>query len=694
MCARTLLLCFAINLSNAAAPAQTLVSNGQSGFRSTANVEKAVLTEALVNPASCANPGAAPTWCYGSTADAWIRAACNQLPPGGGIVDLTGLGASTQTLAGSISGCSSPTKQITFVFDTATTFLVTESDGGIVFPLDNASAAVGLGAGQCNNSAGIHLTASSNITAIFGAAHTDGTQENLAIKGICAFGASGATVTKGLIYIKNLATNTTIEENNLSECNTSCIWLENPAGHIQISDNWLNVTDGNSDIVGSGLVIYGSGGGGIRGSSVSVVGNTIEHSNGAGQHEVDVTTSGDGSILCGISLHDDYSERNYGPGVTPSLASIHLQDCWNCSLKDYNIWGGTSSGNDAVNVGQSAGGRTQNVSLQNIWVGVGSFVNIINDTINNVAITAAANPFGVTSYVINPGFYGSNNNPVSATPSVTLSPAETLITTSEALSVGVSVNGTPTPTGTITVASANYLSSATLLTGGAANITIPAGALQTGTDTITATYSGSTLYNSATGVATVTVAPDQPNMPGFTAGSDWTPNISVAAGATTGNTGIVSIVGTNGFSGTVKLACSISIASGQAIQMPTCSLTPGSLNILGTSAQNSQLTINTTQALAGQDKGKLVNLAASGSGFLLACLVGSFLRRRIVTLLKWLVVFVIVIGASGCAGGKLHDVTSQATPQPGTTRGNYVVTITGSSGQLSAQVGTVTLTVL
>ena len=296
----------------------------------------------------------------------------------------------------------SPTKQITFVFDTATDFTVTEADGGIVFPLDNASAALGMGVGQCLLQGGIHLAPTANITAIFGPAHTDGTQQNMAVKGICAWGATGATVKKGLIYIDDLATNTTIEGNNLAECNTACAWVQNPRGQIQVRGNWMNVTSGNYDIIGSGLVIYAIGCCGVRGSMVEVSGNTIEHSNGQGQHEVDVTSAGDGSVLACIDLHDNYSERN-GPGSTPSDVSVHIQDCWNCAIRNYGIWGGTTTGDDGFRIEESAAGRTQNVTLQNVWVGPESYTNLINDTVNSRVIRANGSPYGANNYVVRPG---------------------------------------------------------------------------------------------------------------------------------------------------------------------------------------------------------------------------------------------------------------------------------------------------
>ena len=117
------------------------------------------------------------------------------------------------------------------------------------------------------------------------------------------------------------------------------------------------------------------------------------------------------------------------------------------------------------------------------------------------------------------------------TPTVTVTPAPTSITTTQALTVTVAVSGgssqptvthsvhaavaraeasgNPTPTGSVIVTSGSYTSGATTLSGGSAMIAVPAGSLATGTDTLTATYTpdsgSSSTYNGATGTNTVNV---------------------------------------------------------------------------------------------------------------------------------------------------------------------------------------------
>ena len=105
---------------------------------------------------------------------------------------------------------------------------------------------------------------------------------------------------------------------------------------------------------------------------------------------------------------------------------------------------------------------------------------------------------------------GPQNEMTLLTPTVTVTPASSTITTMQALSVTVVVSGggsNPTPTGSVVLTSGSYSSGGTTLNDGSATINIPAGSLAVGTDTLTATYSGNGNYSPASGTASVTVTP-------------------------------------------------------------------------------------------------------------------------------------------------------------------------------------------
>ena len=172
-------------------------------------------------------------------------------------------------------------------------------------------------------------------------------------------------------------------------------------------------------------------------------------------------------------------------------------------------------------------------------------------------------------------------NPV--TPTVTVTPASSSITTAQSLSVVVSVAGSGgTATGSVTLSSGSYSSSATTLSSGSATISVPAGSLATGSDTLTAHYtpdsSSSSVYLSATGTALVTVS-----------ASHATPTVTVTPASNSITTAqslsvTILVAGSGGTpTGSVTLSSSsynsppATLSSGSAtISIPAGSLTTGS----------------------------------------------------------------------------------------------------------------------
>lgn len=104
--------------------------------------------------------------------------------------------------------------------------------------------------------------------------------------------------------------------------------------------------------------------------------------------------------------------------------------------------------------------------------------------------------------------------PPRITPVVTVTPSLTAISTGQALTVTISVNGgagKPTPTGSVVLTGGGYTSTAAALSSGSVVLQIAAGKLAVGSDTLAAAYtpdaSSSVSYNAATGSsAAVSVA--------------------------------------------------------------------------------------------------------------------------------------------------------------------------------------------
>ena len=135
---------------------------------------------------------------------------------------------------------------------------------------------------------------------------------------------------------------------------------------------------------------------------------------------------------------------------------------------------------------------------------VGALTGTLTVTDNALNASGATQTFALSGT----GFI----TPTTSTPMVTVTPASSTINTTQTLNVTVTVAGknpTPVPTGVVTLSSGSYNSAATTLTGGTATITVPAGMLAAGSDTLIAIYApdqaASITYNDGAGTASVTV---------------------------------------------------------------------------------------------------------------------------------------------------------------------------------------------
>lgn len=183
--------------------------------------------------------------------------------------------------------------------------------------------------------------------------------------------------------------------------------------------------------------------------------------------------------------------------------------------------------------------------------------------------------------------------------------------------------------------------------------------------------------------------------PGVAPGSGGTMSLTVTPGATTGNTGTISVVGTNGFSGLVDLTCSVTTTLTGVSDMPTCSLKPTSVTISGATAQTSTLTVNTTAASSAENQTRsLFWPSASGATFALMLLVVRPRKRKDWVAPIGLLLLFVFTGLIGCGGGSSGSGGGGGGGgNSGTTPGAYTITVTGTSGSVSATVGAVALTV-
>ena len=166
---------------------------------------------------------------------------------------------------------------------------------------------------------------------------------------------------------------------------------------------------------------------------------------------------------------------------------------------------------------------------------------------------------------------------------------------------------------------------------------------------------------------------------------------------TTGNTSTITVTPSGGWTGNVALTAVITSSPPGAVDPPTLSFGSTSpLSITGTSAKSAILTISTTAgtgtAIADPNRHGIPWLPAGGAalGFLL--LSGKPTRRR-----RWQAVFnmallMILAGGLLACGSGGSGGSGGGSANPGTTAGDYTITLSGTSGATTAT-GTIALTV-
>ena len=341
----------------------------------------------------------------------------------------------------------------------------------------------------------------------------------------------------------------------------------------------------------------------------------------------------------------------------------------------------TSGSYNSAATALSNGSATINIPAESLVVG--------NDT-----LTVNYTPDSNSSSIYNSG---------SGTSVVTVNPAPSFALSPSAATLSVVQGGSNTDT--ITVTGANGFSgsvalSASGLPGGVTasfgtnpatgssvlTLTATSTAVAGGPTTLTITGTSGSLTASTTVSFTVTSAPTF-----VVAGVNST--LSIAPGATTGNTVPIAVTPSNRFTGTVNLTCAVTPAA--ASDTPNCTLTPSSVSITGITAQSSTLTILTTAGTSANYRLRQLLWPSAGTALATLALIWIPRRRR-----HWLTIIGVtalavsfaVIGCGG-KGGNSGGGTGGGGGNTGTSAGTYTVTVTGVSGTITGTAGTVTLTV-
>ena len=315
----------------------------------------------------------------------------------------------------------------------------------------------------------------------------------------------------------------------------------------------------------------------------------------------------------------------------------------------------------------------------------GSSGSITQSSVVRLMVTGSAPSFSLQA---SPGSFSVTNGQ-SGTGTITLTPANGF---SGQVNFSCSVSGSP----------GGLSCSVPSTSVNAALVSVAPLTVETTSSTLLGNYQATiTGSDAATGSITASASFALNVTAAFGAPSGFQPGtISIAPGAVTGNTTGISVVGNNGFSGTVNLSCSIAPVA--ASDPPTCVLSPASLALSGTTSQNSALTVNTTAATSAEDKREQIYWPGAADTALVFVVLLAVPRRRR-TWMAVLLMFVIAFGASSCGGGGSGGGGSggggsggggnSGSGNAGTPPGTYTVRVTGTSGGISATITSVTLIV-
>lgn len=376
---------------------------------------------------------------------------------------------------------------------------------------------------------------------------------------------------------------------------------------------------------------------------------------------------------------------------------------------------------DATITGKAEGSSTQGVATGTVTFSNGSAQ--LGSAKVGADNNASYPPFSSSFVAFAPGSYSvtasysgdASFNASTSTPAVAFTVAKAATTTGASAnptSLGTSnsttVTGTITtpwnagvpPTGSIaftigstTLATINSFTTKLQLNGSTYNWvltgtgTISGSNLPTGSDTVTATYSGDTNY--ATSSTTLALTVTSGSSSGISLSN--TGNITVTHGAISGNTTTINVTPAGGFTGQVNLSCTVTTSLSSPNDPPTCSVTTP-VTITGTTAATATLTANTTASTAALDRPLERFFLGGGATLAMLLFFGIPARRRAWRGMLTLVAILFIGAAIGCGGGSGNK---GGGGNSGTTPGAYTITVTGSdvaTGKVTATT-TVTLTV-
>lgn len=273
-----------------------------------------------------------------------------------------------------------------------------------------------------------------------------------------------------------------------------------------------------------------------------------------------------------------------------------------------------------------------------------------------------------------------------ATATVTVTANPTTFTSLQGTTVTVGVTGSSgTPTGTIVLSSGSFTSAShTLAADGTTTFNLSPGVLAAGTDTITATYSGDSVYATSTGTTQVTITQ-------LTYALTATTPTAVNPGGS--STSTIAVSSSNAYVGAVTVTCALTTSPAGASDLPTCAVTGSPVNLTAsTTSGNATVTVSTTPATSSAlAKPRVGGWSEAGGGAVLALLLflGIPARSRGWRAMVGMVILLFTLGGlASCGGGSSGG--GGGGGNPGTTAGSYTFTVTGTGNPAVTPAPTIT----
>ena len=474
----------------------------------------------------------------------------------------------------------------------------------------------------------------------------------------------------------------------------------NPVTTVESLSVPVSVTGGSGTATGTVTL----SGGGYTSPAETLVGgsytfNVAAGSLAIGSDTLTVTYSGD-SNYAAANKTATVQVNGLTASVTasPSAASIN-------SNQPVTVTGAVtgSGGTPTGTVTLTGGGYTSPATaLNNGSYSITIPANALNTGSDTLTVTYNGNS------IYDAGAFGTTTVSVTLvvllTPTVTVTPASSSVDSNQSLNVTVTVAGSgATPTGTVTLTSGSYSSGAVTLgssgcTAASCVITIPANSLTSSvagsSDTLTATYSGDSVYTSGVGTAPVTVTSSV-----YTVSAAAPAPATIAPGSSA--TSNVTVSSSLLYSGTVTLSCALTTYPNGAVYLPSCAFTGGSTVTLsgtttsGTATATVSTTATTSELVYPKMPGKGRGWLGAGGGAALALLifVGIPARRRNWRQMLGTLVVMVALGSMAGCSSVSGGGSTPPPPNPGTTAGNYTFTVTGTGNPVVTPAPTTTFIV-